>query len=152
MDISILPEAVHANLMVSSQEELFRELADPLVAAGKVKEDFAAHVLSREHSFPTGLPLDGFGVAIPHTDAEHVIAPAIAVATLGKPIGFKVMGDPDQTVQVSIVFMLALNEGHAHLEFLQKIIRLAQDSEGIGSLFSAQSDEELWQQVKARLE
>lgn len=126
-------------------------MAQPLVLAGEVHNDFARYVMDREKAFPTGIPFSGFGAAIPHTDPEHVIEPAIAVATLAEPIEFRVMGDPDQTVSVTLVFMLALNDGHAHLEFLQRVIKLAQDADSVERLFSARDDQPLFELVKGFL-
>ncbi|MCR5393703.1 MAG: PTS system IIA component, Gat family [Atopobium sp.] len=148
MDVSVEPGAIQANLTATSQDELFSKMAQPLVLAGKVHDDFAQHVMNREKAFPTGLPFENFGVAIPHTDPEHVIKPAVAVATLAEPVEFRVMGDPDQTVSVTLVFMLALNDGHAHLEFLQKVIKLAQDADSVEKMFSARDDRSLFELVK----
>ena len=39
------------------------------------------------------------------------------------------MDDPDATTPVRLVFMLALNEAHSHLEMIQKIIGVIQDQE-----------------------
>jgi PTS system galactitol-specific IIA component len=151
MDVSIEPEAIHANLIATGQEELFSEMAQPLVLAGKVHDDFARRVMDREKAFPTGLPFESFGVAIPHTDPEHVIEPAVAVATLAEPVEFRVMGEPNQTVSVTLAFMLALNDGHAHLEFLQKVIKLAQNAGGVERMFSARDDRSLFDLVKRLL-
>ncbi len=150
--IQILPEAVQCNIKVSSQEELFDVMSTPLVQAGKVKPDFSCHVLDREQRFPTGLPFDSFGAAIPHTDPENVISPSIAVATLQDPVDFQVMGSPELNVAVSLVFMLALDDGHAHIKFLQQVVKLAQDKEKVSELFSAKSDRDLFQSVKRFLE
>lgn len=37
------------------------------------------------------------------------------------------MDDPAQTCDVSLVVMLALEEAHAHMEMLQKVIGIVQD-------------------------
>lgn len=151
MDVSIESEEIQANLIAKNQEELFSKMAQPLVLAGKVYDDFAQHVMDREKVFPTGLPLGSFGAAIPHTDPEHVIEPAVAVATLAEPVEFRVMGEPNQTVSVTLVSMLALNDGRAHLEFLQKVIKLVQDVGRVEKLFSACDDRSLFELVKGFL-
>jgi PTS system galactitol-specific IIA component len=151
LKVSINAEAVKCNLDVSTQDELVRSLSDSLVRTGFVKADYPDHVLSREEKYPTGLPFDGFGIAIPHTNPEYVHKPTIAVATLAKPLVFRVMGSPNETVDVSLVFMLALDDGHTHLEFLQKVIKLAQEREKVQQLFSAPNDEELFHLVSAYL-
>jgi PTS system galactitol-specific IIA component len=122
MDVSIEPGAIQANLTATSQDELFSKMAQSLVLAGKVHDDFAQHVID--------------------------IEPAVAVATLAEPVEFRVMGDPDQTVLVTLVFVLALNDGYAHLEFLQKVIKLAQDADSVEKMFSARDDRSLFELVK----
>ncbi|MDA4633637.1 PTS sugar transporter subunit IIA, partial [Escherichia coli] len=71
----------------------------------------AAAVLAREAALPTGLPLGlDNNVAIPHTDPEHVLKPGLAMATLCRPVAFCNMEDPEEKLQVSVVFLMALND------------------------------------------
>lgn len=151
MDVSFDSDFARCDLDVATQEEIFEELARPLVAAGRVKGDYASFVQSRELRFPTGLPLGEMGMAIPHTDPEHVVAPAISVATLCNPVEFHVMGSPDETVPVSVVFMLALDDGHAHIAFLQRVVRFAQDKALMSQLINATTDDDLYQLVTGSL-
>lgn len=134
-------------LEASNQEELFSKMAAPLLEAGLVKEGYAGFVGRREESFPTGLPLGDFGIAVPHTDPEHVNAPAIAVATLAHPIVFKVMGNPDESTDVRLVFMLALDDGHEHLDILRKVMGIAGNHEELEAILRSSSDEELFKLV-----
>lgn len=143
MGIQIIEPAVRCKLEASSQGELFAKMAAPLLEAGLVKEGYAEHVGRREESFPTGLPLGDLGIAVPHTDPEHVNAPAIAVATLAHPIVFKVMGSPNERTSVRLVFMLALDEGHEHLDVLKKIMGIAGKRDDLEAILQASSDEEL---------
>ena len=78
---------------------------------------------------PTGLPLDEMNAAIPHADIEHVIKPALAIAILDKPVPFRVMVNPDETVDVTLIFLLALNKPHNQIEMLQKVAMVLQDSD-----------------------
>ncbi len=151
MKVAIDADAVRCELVASTQEELIYKLANPLIKKGVVAADFPEHVLDREKKYPTGLPFDGFGAAIPHTDPEFVRKPAIAVATLKQPIQFHVLGSPDESVDVSLVFMLALDDGHAHIEFLQKVIKLAQCKDKVETLFSAPNDAKLFELVNKYL-
>ncbi len=82
---------VFIDLDASSSEESIRKMSKFLREAGYVKASFEDAVLSREEMFPTGLPTPEIGVAIPHTDPEHVIYPTIAIAILKKPVEFKQM-------------------------------------------------------------
>lgn len=62
-----------------SQQDIIRTLASPLINDGMVVSDFADHVIEREKSFPTGLAVEPVGVAIPHTDHQHVRQNAISI-------------------------------------------------------------------------
>lgn len=104
-------------------------VANELLAQGYVKDTYPQAILERERQFPTALDVHGLNVAIPHCDPENVNKGAICVAVLKRPVNWHRMDAPDDTCPVSLVVMLALNEAHAHLEMLQKVIALIQDQE-----------------------
>lgn len=83
----------------------------------------------REKNYPTALEVGEINVAIPHCDAENANEAAVCVGILRKPVDWRRMDDPDATTPVRLVFMLALNEAHSHLEMIQKIIGVIQDQE-----------------------
>ena len=93
---------------------------------GYVRESFLSACIEREKRLPTGLPT-AIGVAIPHTDAEHVLIPAICMLKLENPVSFGNMGDPDCSVNVCYVFNLALKESKDQLPMLRSIIHLVKD-------------------------
>lgn len=127
-----------------SREEAVRLVATPLLAAGLVKQSYPQAILEREKSFPTGLPTVGVGVAIPHTDIEHVNEPAIAVGILRHPVHFQNMAEPDESIPVHLLFMLALNEPHAQIEMLQQLMGLVQDADLLQRLKEADSPDQAW--------
>lgn len=126
----------------SSREEVTTYLADRLEAGGYIKSSYLPAVLEREKTYPTGLPLAAFGVAIPHTDPEHVNKPAISVATLKEPVVFHKMGSPDETVQAKIVFVLAISEPSKQLVMLEKLMTLFRKEEVMTKLSHMTSYEE----------
>lgn len=131
LDLKLLDRnLVVLNIEADTQKEALEKLAGRLCEAGYVKESFAQAILEREKVFPTGLPTEGYGVAIPHTDVEHVNKPAIALGILKKPVKFNLMGDldPNNQVDVRIMFMLAIKEPHMQLKLLQDIMEVIQDS------------------------
>src|SRR5688572_13356611 len=85
-----------------TKEEAILTLAALLRDGGYVKDSFGAAVLAREDVFPTGLPTQPVGVAIPHTDVEHVNNSALAVGILSQPVVFMEMGSFDGQVDVEI--------------------------------------------------
>lgn len=134
---------VLVNQSVNSREEVLSQLAKLLQENGYVKSSFSDALLKREKEFPTGLQTASIGVAIPHTDNDHVIRPAVAIATLTDPIDFQAMASPQEVVPVSIVLMLAIHKPEAQLKILQSVIEMIQDDEVLARLQSAPSKTEL---------
>lgn len=114
---------------ISSKEEALTYLSDKLIEKGIVKESYKEAILNREKVFPTGLQFEKYGIAIPHTDVEHVYKEQIAVMTLENPVSFYQMGTNDVEVSVKVIFMLALKEAHSQLTILQQLIEILQDKE-----------------------
>lgn len=111
-----------------SREQAIRELAALLQAGGFVKESFTDAVIAREQVFPTGLPTQPVGIAIPHTDSEHVNRGAIAVGILVEPVTFNEMGDLEATVDVSIINVLAIPDPKAVVSTLSALAHTFQKS------------------------
>lgn len=142
--VTVAPRLVLLQMRASSAEEVIRRLAARLEEEGFVRPSFAEAVLERERTNPTGLPLAGdLHVAIPHADVEHVIAPALAIATLEQPVAFRNMVNPEEIVPVSVVIVMALNEPHGQIEMLQRLAELFQNLERIRQIYEARLPEEV---------
>lgn len=95
-------ETCFTNIRAESQEEALHIIASKMYQKGIVTKDYEEHVIQREKEFPTGLPLNGYKVAIPHTDSRYVKKTRICVASLSEPIEFQVMGgSQEKPVSVS---------------------------------------------------
>lgn len=128
---------------VETAAEVITLLADKLLTGGFVRPGFAQAVRAREQDMPTGLPLsDDFAVAVPHTDPEHVVHPAIALATLAHPVAFGSMDDPDMFVPVHVVFLLALQDKDAQIGVLQAIGEVLQDEARARLLWQAETPQQ----------
>lgn len=138
-DPNLILESVYAK----TADEAVRKVAEHLVRLGYAKGSYPDAVVKREHEFPTGLPTNGVGVAIPHCDAHHVLNPAIAVARLSNPVRFGVMGSKDATVMVDIIFMLAINEPSSQIDTLRQLSLMVQDSGLLATLKNASDGEEV---------
>lgn len=130
-------------LEANSKEEALRLLGGRLIEQGYVKEDFIESLLEREKNYPTGLPTEPFGVAIPHTDGDRVHKSTVAFASLKNPVKFLMMGTDDKLVEVKLIFMLALKSPDDQLEMLQKLMELIQDPEMVSKLVQIKSADEL---------
>ena len=131
------------NLEAKTTDDIFYALSELLLKANFVKDSFYDGLVKRESKFPTGLTLGKYNVAIPHTDAIHVIKPAIAIATLKHPVTFNNM-DGDGQVDVNVVFVMVLNEPHTQIMMLQQLMLLIQNEDILRSMHDAKDSEELY--------
>ncbi|MEX0381037.1 PTS sugar transporter subunit IIA [Leuconostoc sp. MS02] len=125
-----------------NRTEALEALAQKFVDQKIVQISFKNAVLKREEKFPTGLATETIGVAIPHTDVQHVIRSQIGVMRLKSPVNFFQMGD-GKDVPVKIIFMLALTQPHEQLEMLQKLIGLIQNDTLLTEILNADSSEKV---------
>jgi PTS system galactitol-specific IIA component len=135
----------------ADREALLRSMSAQLLDAGLVKDTFADALLAREAVYPTGLPTAVMRVAIPHTDVEHVVAPAIAVARLAAPLEFGEMGKSDGAVDVELVIVLAVADKTAQLGLLQALIGMFSDTELMTSLRDAPTAHDLFTVINDRV-
>lgn len=141
---------VYRDLEFSDKTEVLEFLANKLYEEKFVKEGYEEAILKREAEYPTALPAE-IKIAIPHCDHTLVNIPAIAMGILKNQVDFQAMDDPDMTLGVQIVMMLALNEPHGHIEMLQKIISLIQNSDDLKKILKCKSDEDVLTIVKEYL-
>lgn len=127
---------------LKNNKEVLSNLADYLIEEKMVKESFKEAILEREKSYPTGLQFDGYGIALPHTDSEHVIKSQIAIMTLEKPVKFIEMASTDKEIDVKTIFMLALKDSNQHIKILQKVMELLQDKEVMSKIESFDDSKE----------
>jgi galactitol PTS system EIIA component len=136
------------HLRAQDDKDAIRSLARLLVEHGRVSNDFIEEVVQREVQFPTGLPTPGIKLALPHTGSSHVIASAIAIGVLDRPIDFRLMGSPDQSVAVQIVFLLGLRERDSQPTILKSIMQLIQNTGLLEQMVSASSAEAIYQALR----
>lgn len=146
------PENIFVDIEVTDFDELIKVLAQPLIENQDVVEVFPDQVIQREKEFPTGLPTEPFGVAIPHTNAEFVMNNKVTIATLKKPIQMEIMGGMDDgTIDVSIVFLLALGQSNKQLNILQKLMGIL-NQEDILTRIKNGSKEEIYKIAKEEIQ
>jgi len=144
-------ELILVKQSVSNKVELLSKMADLLYRHGHVKDSYKEALLSREEVFPTGLNTQVSGVAIPHADSAHVNHSAIAMATLHQPVDFQAMDNPNNTVPVEIVIMLAIKEPKSQLVMLQNIMRILQQNDILVSIKAADSAAEVMEILSQHL-
>jgi PTS system galactitol-specific IIA component len=127
-------------LDVPSAEAAIRTLAGELLRAGCVKDTFEAAAVARERRSATGLPFEGGGVALPHAEPEHVVSPALGVATLARPVKFRQMGSPGVELDVTLVVMPALTAKEQAGAGLARVIELLQSGPLRAAIAAAEDD------------
>jgi len=138
------PEGVLLNCEFTSAEEVIKAIGKKLFNAGFVKDSFINAAIEREKTLPTGLPLGGgINAAIPHTEIEHVIKPALGMATLKNEVNFRNMVSPDELVPVRLVFLLALEQPKAQIEMLQEVAGVLQNPKLVSDLLEKNSYKEI---------
>lgn len=146
-----LDEAIiFTRLQAKTYEDVMNQVGGALIREGYAKDSYVDALVTREQEFPTGLDVDGIGVAIPHSDVSHVIKPGVAIAILDKPVDFILMGSDDEHVDVRIIFMLAVVNPSEHLGQLQKILAVIQDTVVLNKLLNVNEKKEIIEIVKEK--
>lgn len=138
------PSLIFINKDMDTSESLFNHIYQKTFAKSLVRDDFGQRIMKREEEFPTGIQLEHIGVAIPHTDAECIYKEFVAIYINKPSIPFASMEDPNQLVQADVVFVLGLNQPHAQLEMLQKLIQLIQNDKKMSDLFKAKNNQDVY--------
>lgn len=138
------------DLEAKTWEDVMKNLGQKLIDSGYTKESYIDALIAREKDFPTGLDIDGLGVAIPHTDVSHVNKAGIAIGVLKEPVTFIQMGTDDEEVGVKLIFMLAVTDPNAHIDELQRIIEIIQDKEVLEKLFTVTDKETIIEVIKEK--
>ena len=143
-------ELIHIGVEASNCEEALTALGKVFIKEGYCKETYIEALKEREKEFPTGLDINGYGVAIPHTSVTHVNKAGTGIAILKSPVTFLQMGTDDEEVEVGILFMLAVVEPQQHLQDLKRILAIIQDNAVLSSLAVAKSKEEIINIIKEK--
>lgn len=133
-----------------SYEDVMHQLGYVLVKEGYAKESYIDALIEREKNYPTGIDVNGIGVAIPHTDTSHVNKTGIAIGVLKQPVTFVQMGTDDATVDVQLVFIFSVVNPNEHIELLQRIITIIQDKDVLDKLIKARNKNEIIKIIKEK--
>lgn len=144
------PSLILPGIDAADYEGVMRQVGGTVIREGYAKDTYVQALIERERDYPTGLDVSGYGVAIPHTSVDHVSKPGIAIAVLNNPVTFIQMGTDDETVGVRLVFMLAVVDPNKHIDELQRILEIIQDTAVLEKLLSAGSAEEIIGLIKTK--
>lgn len=124
----IREEHILVDLEADSAEQVIEVLCRRLIKTGYAVEGFCKDVWAREQEYPTGLPTEPLGVAIPHADPDHVLKSAVCLGVLSKPVPFIQMGiDSSAKVEAALVFLLAIKEKEKQVVMIQQLVETIQN-------------------------
>lgn len=109
------------DLPAKDARNVIDDLAGRMHAQGLVAADYGEQTWRRELDHPTGLPTKPFCIAFPHADADGVQQSALGVAVLRQPVTFQNMADPDEGLDVRLVFMLANRDPEEQIQTLRNL-------------------------------
>ncbi len=144
------PALILTDLKAADNLEALTIVGKALIAEGYAKDSYVEALKKREGEYPTGLDIDGTGVAIPHTDVSHVIKAGIAIAVLENPVTFIQMGSDDDPVEVQLIFMLSVTDPNAHIDQLQRILEIIQDQDVLKKIIQVKDKEEIIEIIKEK--
>ena len=128
------PELVFFDIDAENKEEFFQQLGAKLDELGYIQDTWYDAILTREKNFPTGLQSPEMGVAIPHTDPEHLKKAYMAVVVPKKPIPFVHMGTEDEIVGAEFIVNLGVEHQENQVEALQKLMGMFVNSDAVAEL------------------
>ncbi len=127
------------HLVARDRSDALQKMAAMLVEKGYCRETFPDAILDRERIHPSGLPMSGHKIAIPHADAEHVTSSTILFARLKEPVEWRSMGSIDDRLSVRLVSMFALKEKTLIGDMLETLITVYQHDEILDALIEAEN-------------
>jgi len=109
------------DLQAKDAKEVIDLLSGSMHAQGLVSVEYGAQTWARELEHPTGLPTKPFCIAFPHADAAGVHQSALGVAVMHQPVKFQNMADPDESLDVELIFMLANRDPEEQIQTLRNL-------------------------------
>jgi PTS system galactitol-specific IIA component len=131
--------------------DALRHMARFLHERGYVRDTFEEAIIRREEAHPSGLPMEGQKIAIPHTGAEHVNSSVILFARLKQPVVFHCMGDPGDTMELRLISMFALKEAKKIGDLLEALIRVYQNNEALEQIINAETVDEVYEILRENM-
>lgn len=140
-NIELSEKLVITGMDCKTNTEALKMLSDKLFNANYVKKTFFENVIKREQNFPTGIKTKTIGIAMPHTDSEYVNKSTISIGVLKNPVIFHQMTNENETVEVNIIFLLALADAKKHLNVLQNLVEIIKDENTLNSMIQMNKKE-----------
>lgn len=141
-------QLIFLNETFDSNTQVLNFAVDALIKRGIVSEAYRHELLSREQQNPTGLALENYNIAIPHTDSSYIEKSQNVFISLKNPVNFQSMTDSKEKLEVKLVFLLVVENPKLQIQQLLSMSKIFNDSEKIESLVKCSSNEEFMKIIK----
>lgn len=121
------PRLIVADVTATTQDDLYTQVNERLIADNMVKSTFLDAVSAREEKFPSGLDFGYVSIAIPHIDPDHVISPGLLVCRNSASTIFHAMDDPERSLDVQLSIWPLVTDPDNQVGMLGAVIALIQD-------------------------
>ena len=146
--VELIEDGLFLELNSTNKEEFFEELFQILFDKKMVNDEFLDAIKKREEEFPTGLETSTMGVAVPHVDSKYVNCNALVLCKFNMPIMFKRMDAIEKDIEVKEAFVLLINNDGKHMEALQSLTKIWQNSNILDGIYIANSKEQIIDLIK----
>lgn len=137
-------ELIFHQLNITDFQTVIEEMGKKMQELGYVKDSYIGAVIEREKNTPTGLEMNEYGIAIPHTDKEHVNESIISVATLKNSVTVYSMIDPTKPIEIQLIILMAIKDPNGQVKMLGNLMGLFQDVTTLQALENAENEEEMY--------
>ena len=121
------PRLIVADVTATTQDDLYTQVNERLIADNMVKSTFLDAVSAREEKFPSALDFGYVSIAIPHIDPDHVISPGVLVCRNSASTIFHAMDDPERSLDVQLSIWPLVTDPDNQVGMLGAVIALIQD-------------------------
>ena len=143
---------VFLEMEVKDRDDLFDQISNVVESKSMVTDEFRIKIKERENNYPTGLQTESIGIAIPHTDPEHIIQPFVAVVRPTNPISFQRMGMGEGEIGAELVFVLGVKGDGAQVTMLSQLMEMMMDDFAVKELMSCSNNKDLLSIIKRKFE
>lgn len=127
---------------METKEDVIKVMSDYLLDKGCISKEYYQATINREKIYPTGLPTVPIGTAIPHSEAENVLNPAVLLGILHNTVEFSDMSNRENKIDVGIVFLMALKGENNQINYLRNIADFCKHEENMKKIYNAKKKED----------
>lgn len=134
----LVKDLVFLDQTFENYEQVFNFVGDQALNLGLVEASFGQSLIDREDEFPTGLKVGEMAISISHTDPEHIKKEFISIVRPSQAVTFQAIDQPEEALDVQLIFVLGLQKAVNQLEALKAIMVLLEDTDKLQAFLTSQ--------------